>query len=76
MPKSKSLTNSSDEVCELGNDFFQKAKRGRPTLPDDAKKVRVQLTLDPEVAAALRSAKGNASQRVNNLLREDLGLKK
>tara|TARA_R110002126_G_scaffold168463_2_gene316956 strand:- start:1032 stop:1262 length:231 start_codon:yes stop_codon:yes gene_type:complete len=75
MTKAKPLTDASGEVRELGADFFSKATRGRPALPDTAKKVRVNLTLDPEVAEALRSAKGNASQRVNDLLRADLGLK-
>lgn len=76
MTKAKPLTDASGKVRELDDDFFSEATRGRPALPDAAKKVHVNLMLDPEVAKALRSAPGNASQRVNDLLREDLGLTK
>lgn len=69
----KPFTNKDGEVADLSDDFFAQAKRGRPALPDDAKKQRVNLMLDPDVAAQLRET-GNSSAFVNALLREKLGL--
>ena len=67
----KPLVSPDGEVRELGEDFFARATRGRPALPADARKRRVNLMLDPEVAARLRGL-GNASAFVNGLLREKL----
>ncbi|WP_162683254.1 BrnA antitoxin family protein [Rhodobacteraceae bacterium DSL-40] len=50
------------------------ARRGRPALPEAQKRKRVNVMLDADVAAALRAAGGNASARINRLLRDDLGL--
>jgi hypothetical protein len=61
------------EVRELDQDFFARAKRGRPPLPDAVKKRRVNLMLDPDVAARLQEEE-NSSALVNSLLRERLGL--
>jgi uncharacterized protein (DUF4415 family) len=58
----------------LDDDFFRRARRGRPALPDEAKRKRVNIMLDADVAAALRAAGGNASARINRLLKKDLGL--
>ena len=74
MKKAKPYINPDDEARELDADFFVKAKRGRPALPDAEKKKRVNLMLDPDVAKALKESGGNASERVNKLLRSDLGL--
>ena len=57
------------EVRELDADFFGKAKRGRPALPADVKKRRVNLMLDPEVADQLKTLP-NASAYVSDLLRK------
>ena len=57
------------EVRELDSDFFAKAKRGRPALPAEAKKRRVNLMLDPEIADRLKTLP-NASAYVNDMLRK------
>ena len=69
----KPLISPDGEVRELDQSFLAQARRGRPALPGDAKKRRVNLMLDPDVAARLREG-GNASARVNSLLREKLDL--
>jgi len=66
---SKPYIARDGEVRELDSDFFAKAKRGRPALPADAKKRRVNLMLDREVADQLK-ALPNASAYVNELLRK------
>jgi len=69
----KPFVSLDGEVRELDQDFFARAKRGRPTLREAAKKRRVNLMLDPEVAVRLQ-ALGNASAFVNSVLREKLDL--
>ena len=69
----KPFTSPDGEVRELDQDFFARAKRGRPPLPEAIKKRRVNLMLDPDVAARLREVK-NSSALVNSLLRERLGI--
>jgi len=69
----KPFVSPEGEVRELDQDFFARAKRGRPSLPEAAKKRRVNLMLDPEVAVRLQ-ALGNASAFVNSVLREKLDL--
>ena len=69
----KPFVSPEGEVRELDQDFFAKAKRGRPSLPEAAKKRRVNLMLDPEVSVRLQ-ALGNASAFVNTVLREKLDL--
>jgi hypothetical protein len=69
----KPFVSPVGEVRELDQDFFARAKRGRPSLPEAAKKRRVNLMLDPEVAVRLQ-ALGNASAFVNSVLREKLDL--
>ena len=61
------------EVRELDREFFAQAKRGRPPMPEAAKKRRVNLMLDPDVADRLQD-EANASAFVNNLLRDKLGM--
>lgn len=65
----KPFISVDGEVEELDRNFFARAKRGRPALPDVAKKRRVNLMLDPDIAARLRGF-DNASALVNGLLRE------
>ena len=69
----KPLINDDGEVGELDEEFFARAKRGRPALLDSEKKRRVNLMLDPDVVAKLQQ-KDNSSAFVNALLREKLGL--
>ena len=73
MTVSKPLIDSAGEVRELDDHFFENAKRGRPPLPQNERKKRVNLMLDPDVIARLRED-GDMSARVNKLLRKDLGL--
>ena len=74
MSKSKPLTEKDGELRELNARLFERAKRGRPMLTKDKIRVLLIFTLEPDVAAALRAAVENASERVNRLLRADLGL--
>lgn len=69
----KSLIDADGEVQELSDDFFERAKRGRPPLPDGFKKRRVNLMLDPDVVKELQR-RDNASAFVNALLRQKLRL--
>lgn len=57
----------------LDDDFFQTARRGRPTLAPDARKKRVNVTLDQELVDKARAKGINLSARVNELLRKELG---
>ena len=61
--------NRDGEVRELDQGFFAIAKRGRPPLPTEAKKRRVNIMLDPDVADRLKTIP-NASAYVNDLLRK------
>ena len=63
--------NRDGEVRELDKDFFAIAKRGRPPLPMEAKKRRVNIMLDPDVVDRLKTIP-NASAYVNDLLRKKL----
>ncbi|QBF32125.1 BrnA antitoxin family protein [Thalassococcus sp. S3] len=74
MTKAKPYTDAKGEVRELDDDFFAKAKPGRPALPESQKKKRVNVMLDPDVVERLKTVKGSTSERVNRLLRADLGL--
>lgn len=63
--------NRDGEVRELDQGFFAIAKRGRPPLPTEAKKRRVNIMLDPDVADRLKAIP-NVSAYVNDLLRKQL----
>jgi|HubBroStandDraft_5_1064220.scaffolds.fasta_scaffold327600_1 hypothetical protein len=63
--------NRDGEVRELDQEFFATAKRGRPSLPAEAKKRRVNIMLDPDVADRLKAIP-NVSAYVNDLLRKKL----
>lgn len=45
----KLLIDKNDEAHELGNNFFTKARRGRPPPPEDSRKQRGTLYLDPDL---------------------------
>lgn len=57
----------------LDDDFFAHARRGRPPLPEDVRKRRVNLMLDPDVVEKLK-ARGNMSAEANAILRRTLGV--
>ena len=69
----KRYADEDGEVEDLDEAWFTQARRGRPPLPEEARKRRVNLMLDPDVVDRLR-AEGGMSGRVNSLLREQLGL--
>ena len=69
----KRYADTDGEVEDLDEAWFGQARRGRPPLPEEARKRRVNLKLDPDVVERLR-AEGGMSGRVNSLLREQLGL--
>ncbi|MBI1218834.1 MAG: hypothetical protein GC186_09830 [Rhodobacteraceae bacterium] len=74
------------DTMELDDDFFARAKplsafpeleriiRGRPPLPEAAKKQRVTLYLDPDVLARLKADGKGWQTRANAALRRALGL--
>ncbi|WP_287409978.1 BrnA antitoxin family protein [Oceanithermus sp.] len=68
------LIGADGEVREITAEDLRHARRGRPPLPEGAKKRRTQLMLDPEVIVALKRDGGSMSARVNRILREALGL--
>ena len=73
MSKVEPYIDDDGEVRELDAHFFKNARRGRPPLPKDTRKKRVNLMLDPAVVEALK-ARGVMSAEANRLLREALGL--
>ena len=73
MAEAKPYIDENGEVRELDENFFREAKRGRPPMPADQRKKRVNLMLAPDVAAALDRQK-NKSEAVNEALRAHLGL--
>jgi len=73
MTNRKPLTDETGEVRELTAEDLRGARRGRPSLPTEARKQRVNLMLDPDVIARLKT-EGNMSAAVNDMLREKMGL--
>ncbi|WP_155046351.1 hypothetical protein [Paracoccus shanxieyensis] len=60
------------EVGELGDAFSAKARRGRPTMLPERRKVRQNVMINPDVAERLEDL-GNKSAFVNDALRKALG---
>ena len=69
MSRPKPLIADDGEVAELGPDFFARARRGRPPLPPEQKKVRMNLMIDADIAARLGEV-GNKSAFVTEVLRK------
>ena len=67
----KPYTDRDGEVRELDPEFFAQARRGRPSMPAETRKRRVNVMLDPDVADRLKAIP-NASAYVNDLLRKQL----
>ncbi|MEN8893948.1 BrnA antitoxin family protein [Planktotalea arctica] len=65
--------DENGDARELNQYFFASAKRGRPPMPTEQRKRRVNLMLAPDVIAALK-ARGSMSAQVDKILREALGL--
>jgi len=68
------LIGPDGEVREITAADLKGARRGRPPLPQAARKRRVQLMLDPDVVVLLQRHGRGVSTRVNAILREALGL--
>jgi len=69
----KPYIGEDGEVRELDEHFFTNAKRGRPPMPSELRKRRVNLMLAPDVIEALK-ARGAMSTEADKILREALGL--
>jgi len=68
----KALTTEDGEALELTDEFFGKAKRGRPFLPASVHKEAISIRIDPDVLAHFK-AKGKGWQsEMNDFLRKAL----
>ncbi len=68
------LIGPDGEVREITLDDLHHARRGRPPLPPEKRKKRVQLMLDPDVVERLKADGRGMSPRVNAILRKALDL--
>jgi uncharacterized protein (DUF4415 family) len=55
-------------------DDLKFARRGRPALPEETRKKRVSIMLDPEIIERLKSEGKGWQTRANALLRKALAL--
>lgn len=69
--KRDKLIADDGEVRELDAGFFARAKRGRPAMLPDARKVRMNLMIDADIADRLKDL-GNKSAFVNAAIRDAL----
>jgi uncharacterized protein (DUF4415 family) len=69
----KPFINNDGEAPELGDVFFKKARRGRPTLPESSKKQRVTLYLDPDLLEFFKRDGKGWQTRINAALQEFKG---
>jgi len=65
------LIDDDGEVSELGPGFFARAKRGRPSMLPEERKVRTNVMLDADLADRLRDFQ-NKSAFVNAANRQAL----
>lgn len=70
----KPIIDENGDVRELTMDDVHRFKRGRPPLPDDVRKRRISMMLDPDVLDKLQADGPGWQTRANALLRESLGL--
>lgn len=66
----KPLIDDNGEAAELGEAFFKKARRGRPVLPEDSRKQRVTLFLDPDLIEYFKRGGKGWQTRINAALKE------
>ncbi len=74
MNKPNPLIGTDGEVRPLDDGFFKKAKRGRPPMPAELRKKRVDIMLDPDVLAYFKAGGKGWQTRINKALREIAGL--
>tara|TARA_B110000977_G_C10867139_1_gene412063 strand:- start:58 stop:288 length:231 start_codon:yes stop_codon:yes gene_type:complete len=68
------LVGEDGEVREITMDDLKFARRGRPALPEETRKKRVSIMLDPEIIERLKSEGKGWQTRANALLRKALAL--
>lgn len=68
---SKPYIGEDGEVRELDKAWFKQARRGRPPMPADERKVRQNFMIEPDIAARLDGIE-NKSAFVNEALRRAL----
>ena len=71
MTKREPYIGADGEVRELDEAFFARAKRGRPPMLPDQKKVRMNLMIEPDLARELDRFV-NKSAFVNEAIRKAL----
>lgn len=74
MTEPKSYIGPDDEVAELDSAWFATAKRGRPVMPQQLRKQRVNIMLDADLLEKLRASGKGWQTRVNAALRRETGL--
>ncbi len=74
MTKCKPLIGKDGEVRELDDVFFKTAKRGRPPMPAELRKKRVDMMLDPDVLEYFKAGGKGWQTRINKALRDVAGL--
>ena len=88
MGEPKSYIDEDGEALELDEAWFREAKpmsdlpelqdmlrrQGRPALPQDERKQRVTLYLDPDVLARLKAEGRGWQTRANAAMRRALGI--
>ncbi len=72
--KRKSYINKDGDALELDEQFFKKARRGRPVLPADQRKQQVTMLLDPDIVAYFKQDGKGWKTWLNATLRKALGL--
>ncbi len=70
----KTYIDESGDAKELDASFFQKAKRGRPSLSPEARKQRVTMFVDPDILAYFKKDGRGWQTRLNKTLRKAIGL--
>ena len=69
----KPLIDDNGEARELDDNFFKKARRGRPALPESCRKQRVTLYLDPDLLDYFKRGGKGWQTRINAALQEYKG---
>ncbi|XDZ65048.1 BrnA antitoxin family protein [Alphaproteobacteria bacterium LSUCC0684] len=68
----KPYTDKNGETRELDDEFFAKAKRGRPRFLPEQTKEKISIWLDRDILAYYRQTGKGWQSRVNAVLRSQL----